>query len=71
MAKGDIRTAGRKRKSPTSEAIAKRVAKCCLPQAPEGVQPLASGFFLLEGMRTNNVATAKARKASRAKVKGK
>lgn len=71
MARGDVRRAGRKRKLPVRENIAKRIGHCCLPQAPEGVQPLAQGFFMLEQMRNDNVAAKKSRKTKRGKIKGK
>jgi hypothetical protein len=60
MALGFIR--GRK---PDAGRIQARVveAKKRIPEAVEGVQPLASGFFLLERMRAS-------RSAGRPKLKG-
>lgn len=74
MAKGDVRHAGRRRKAPNGERVAKRVrafCECDESAAPEGVLPLNNGFFQLERMRQETVATAKVRAKKRGKVRGK
>lgn len=69
-----VQSAGRKRLRPDNVRVAKRVAAFCAceaPSAPEGVQPLNSGFFELERMRYANAAERKERAKKRGKVKGK
>ena len=69
-----VQQAGRKRLRPDDVRIAKRVAAFCeceAPAAPEGVQPLNSGFFELERMRYANAAERKQRGKKRGKVRGK
>jgi hypothetical protein len=71
----DVQTAGRRRKEPSQERIAQRVARFCDRHAPgecpEGVQTLNPGFFALERMRQQTVAGKKQRAKRRGKVRGK
>lgn len=81
MAKGDLQTVGRRRKEPASAKVKARVAKFratdshpgdCIEAAdetPRIVQPLNPGFFMLERLRSQTVAKAKATR--KAKVRGK
>ena len=68
-----VQQAGRRRRKPNNEHIAKRVAAFCAceaPAVPEGVQPLNSGFFDLERMRSAN-SERKQRGKNRGKVRSK
>jgi hypothetical protein len=74
LAKGDIQSAGRKRRPPENARVAKRCRDMCAcdPVAvPEGVVPLNPGFFALETMRAQTVANKKLRATKRGKVRSR